>query len=60
LISDALPFGLLWYENVDAAIGYAFYSRATAAELREPCYRWHRHPSSSQHSARLSESLVVA
>jgi hypothetical protein len=29
LISDALPFGHLWYTDADAAIGYAkFYSRS--------------------------------
>jgi len=29
LISDALPFGALWYTKVDHAVGYAqFYSRS--------------------------------
>lgn len=35
LLSDALPFGRLWYENAEAAVGYAkFYSRSQRAELR--------------------------
>jgi hypothetical protein len=35
LISEALPFGRLWYLDVDAAIGFAkFYSRSHPAELR--------------------------
>jgi hypothetical protein len=35
LISEALPFGRLWYQDSDAAVGYAkFYSRAQQAELR--------------------------
>jgi hypothetical protein len=35
LISDALPFGRLWYQDADAAVGYAkFYSRSQQAELR--------------------------
>lgn len=35
LISDALPFGRLWYGDADAAVGYAkFYSRSQRAELR--------------------------
>jgi hypothetical protein len=35
LISEALPFGRLWYQDADAAIGYAkFYSRSQSAELR--------------------------
>jgi hypothetical protein len=38
LISDALPFGRLWYSGPDAianAIGYArFYSRSHAAVIR--------------------------
>jgi hypothetical protein len=35
LISDALPFGGLWYDNTDDAIGYAkFYSRSQSAVIR--------------------------
>ena len=35
LISDALPFGRLWYQDAAAAVGYAkFYSRSQKAEIR--------------------------
>jgi hypothetical protein len=35
LISDALPFGQLWYLDADAAVGYAmFFSRSHKAEIR--------------------------
>jgi hypothetical protein len=35
LISDALPFGRLWYDGPDNAIGYAMhYSRSHDAVLR--------------------------
>jgi hypothetical protein len=35
LISEALPFGRLWYLDADAAIGFAkFYSRSHQAEIR--------------------------
>jgi hypothetical protein len=35
LISDALPFGRLWYTAPDNAIGYAkFYSRSHDAVIR--------------------------
>jgi hypothetical protein len=35
LISDALPFGLLWYTKPDDAIGYAMHSsRSHAAVIR--------------------------
>jgi len=35
LISDALPFGRLWYTKSDDAIGYAtFYSGSHAAVIR--------------------------
>jgi hypothetical protein len=35
LISDALPFGRLWYTKVDHAVGYAqFYSRSHDAVIR--------------------------
>ena len=35
LISDALPFGRLWYTKVEDAIGYAkFRSRSDKADLR--------------------------
>jgi hypothetical protein len=35
LISDALPFGRLWYQDSDAAVGYAqFYSRAHDCVIR--------------------------
>ena len=35
LISDALPFGRLWYGGVGDAIGYAqFYSRSHDAVIR--------------------------
>ena len=35
LISDTLPFGRLWYQDVDAAIGYAkFFSRSQPGEVR--------------------------
>jgi hypothetical protein len=35
LISDALPFGRLWYGDQGAAIGYAkFYSRSQPGEVR--------------------------
>ena len=35
LISEALPFGRLWYLDADAAVGYArFYSRSHKAEIR--------------------------
>jgi len=35
LISDALPFGRLWYGDAGAAVGYAkFYSRSHPATIR--------------------------
>jgi len=35
LISDALPFGRLWYTKVDQSVGYAqFYSRSHRAVIR--------------------------
>jgi len=35
LISEALPFGRLWYQQADAAVGYAkFYSRSQPGEVR--------------------------
>jgi len=35
LISDALPFGRLWYDTPDNAIGYALHdSRSTDAVIR--------------------------
>ena len=35
LISDALPFGRLWYTEIPHAIGYAkFYSRLNDAVIR--------------------------
>jgi hypothetical protein len=35
LISDALPFGQLWYDTPDNAIGYAMhYSRSADAVIR--------------------------
>jgi hypothetical protein len=35
LISEALPFGRLWYQHAGAAIGYAkFYSRSQPGEVR--------------------------
>ena len=35
LISEALPFGRLWYQDASAAIGYAkFYSRSHDAVVR--------------------------
>jgi hypothetical protein len=35
LISDALPFGRLWYDTPDNAIGYAMqYSRSHDAVIR--------------------------
>lgn len=35
LLSDALPFGRLWYQDADAAFGYAkFYSRSQRGEAR--------------------------
>jgi hypothetical protein len=35
LISDALPFGLLWYDKSDHAIGYAMHSsRSDNAVIR--------------------------
>jgi hypothetical protein len=35
LISDALPFGALWYTRPDDAVGYAmFYSRSHQALIR--------------------------
>jgi hypothetical protein len=35
LISEALPFGRLWYQDADAAAGYAkFYSRSHRGEVR--------------------------
>jgi hypothetical protein len=35
LISDVLPFGRLWYDTPDNAIGYAqFYSRSHDAVIR--------------------------
>jgi hypothetical protein len=35
LLSEALPFGRLWYQQADAAIGYAkFYSRSQPGEVR--------------------------
>lgn len=35
LISDTLPFGRLWYQDSDAAVGYAkFFSRSHSGEVR--------------------------
>jgi hypothetical protein len=35
LISDALPFGRLWYDNAEAAASYAeFYSRSKYIQIR--------------------------
>jgi hypothetical protein len=35
LMSEALPFGKLWYGDADAAVGYAkFYSRAHPAVIQ--------------------------
>jgi hypothetical protein len=35
LISEALPFGTLWYENAEAAAGYAeFYGRSRNVKIR--------------------------
>jgi hypothetical protein len=35
LISDVLPFGRLWYDTPDNAVGYAqFYSRSHDAVIR--------------------------
>ena len=35
LISDALPFGRLWYTNPDDAVDYAkFFSRSFHADIR--------------------------
>jgi len=35
LISDVLPFGRLWYDKPDDAVGYAkFFSRAHSAVIR--------------------------
>jgi len=35
LISQVLPFGRLWYQDAEAAVGYAnFYSRSHKAEIR--------------------------
>jgi hypothetical protein len=35
LISEALPFGHLWFHDADAAIGFAtFYSRSKRGEVR--------------------------
>ena len=35
LISDALPFGRLWYQDAEAAVGYAkFFSRSQQAQIR--------------------------
>jgi hypothetical protein len=35
LISEALPFGRLWYQQADAAVSYAkFYSRSQPGEVR--------------------------
>ena len=35
LISDALPVGRLWYQDADAAIGFAkFYSRSHATVIQ--------------------------
>jgi hypothetical protein len=34
LISEALPFGKLWYDNAESAAGYAeFYSRSKDIEI---------------------------
>jgi hypothetical protein len=34
LLSDALPFGRLWYQAAEAAVGYAeFYSRSKDIEI---------------------------
>ena len=39
LISDALPFGRLWYGLAEDAVGYAkFYSRSHAMIVRVFCY----------------------
>ena len=34
LISDVLPFGRLWYDTPDNAIGYAMHSRSHDAVIR--------------------------
>ena len=35
LVSDALPFGKLWYDDADAAVGHAkFYSRSHPSVIR--------------------------
>jgi hypothetical protein len=35
LISEALPFGRLWYQDADAAVGFAkFFSRSKRGEVR--------------------------
>ena len=35
LVSDALPFGRLWYDTPDSAVGYAMhYSRSADAMIR--------------------------
>ena len=35
LVSDALPFGLLWYDTIENAVGYAnHYSRSQGAVIR--------------------------
>lgn len=35
LISEALPFGRLWYEKADSAVDYAkFYSRSQPSVIR--------------------------
>jgi hypothetical protein len=35
LLSESLPFGRLWYQQADAAVGYAkFYSRSQPGEVR--------------------------
>ena len=35
LLSEALPFGKLWYDNAEAAASYArFYSRSKQIEIR--------------------------
>jgi hypothetical protein len=42
LISDVLPFGRLWYDTPDNAIGYAMHS-SRSHEAVISVYDWQRH-----------------
>jgi len=50
LISDVLPFGRLWYDKPDSAIGYAMHSsRSHDAVIRVYDARWQRDRNTRTH-----------